>query len=93
MGRSSRYGSERTASARRSEAGYGLTSASSRVHSSSDGKAPEFKVGSKVRHKIMGLGTVEKVLSTPTGNKIRVNFRAYGSISLSVFDRSLELWG
>lgn len=93
LGRSSRYGSERTASPRRSEVGYGLPSASSRAHSSSGGKAPEFKVGSKVRHKIMGLGTVEKVLSTPTGNKIRVNFRAYGSISLSVFDRSLELWG
>ncbi|MBO6003820.1 MAG: UvrD-helicase domain-containing protein [Aeriscardovia sp.] len=62
-------------------------------HSGASSRAPEFKVGSKVRHKILGLGTVEKVLSTPTGSKVKVNFRAYGSISLSVFDKSLELWG
>ena len=64
-----------------------------RANLSQPSRAPEFKVGSKVYHKLMGLGTVEKVLSTPTGNKVRVRFRAYGSISLSVFDKSLELWG
>ena len=93
-GGSSRYRSNQSHSLYSfgSEKGASGFSGTSRSHSSSKSETPEFKVGSKVRHKLMGLGTVEKVLSTPTGNKIRVNFRAYGSISLSVFDKSLELW-
>jgi hypothetical protein len=39
----------------------------------------------------MGLGTVEKVFFTPTGMKVRINFKGYGAICFPASDKSLEI--
>ncbi|MBQ1374198.1 MAG: ATP-binding domain-containing protein, partial [Aeriscardovia sp.] len=47
--------------------------------------------GAYVIHKTMGLGTVEKVFFTPTGTRVRINFKGYGSICFPASDKSLEI--
>ncbi|MBR4399324.1 MAG: UvrD-helicase domain-containing protein [Aeriscardovia sp.] len=55
------------------------------------GKGAQFLPGSCVIHKTMGLGTVEEVFPTPTGKRVKINFRGYGSISFPASDKSIEL--
>lgn len=47
--------------------------------------------GAYVIHKTMGLGRVEKVFSTPTGRRMSIDFKGYGSISFPVSDKSIEI--
>ena len=47
--------------------------------------------GACVVHKTMGLGTVEKVFFSPTGMRVRINFKGYGSICFPASDKSIEV--